>query len=175
MLAMRSMTWKISTARALGSCVRNPLEAWVFACVFVFVLSCVCSGLTTAWYPVQRVIPIDSEIHVSEWILNGHKAEGLIHKKMTGIIKRTTFVGLGYRCRKKVGSVTSTRNVVYSVNQLEELHVDLFKVSWSRRHTVKVLVILVSFPLTLLYICFALYPSVVPPSIGTTAPSCQLI
>jgi hypothetical protein len=47
-----------SPAWTLGSWVRIPLEAWMFVCVYsVFVLSCVGSGLATAWSLVQGVLP----------------------------------------------------------------------------------------------------------------------
>jgi hypothetical protein len=46
-----SPTW------TLGSWVRIPLEALMSVCVYsVFVWSCVGSGLTTSWLPVQGVI-----------------------------------------------------------------------------------------------------------------------
>jgi hypothetical protein len=47
-----------SPARILGSWVRISLEAWMFVYVyFVFMLSCVGSGLATAWSLVLGVLP----------------------------------------------------------------------------------------------------------------------
>jgi hypothetical protein len=46
-----------SPAWTLGSWVRIPLEAWLFAFI-LFVLSCVSSGLATGWSLVQGVLPI---------------------------------------------------------------------------------------------------------------------
>jgi hypothetical protein len=46
-----------SPAWTLGSWVRIPLEAWMFAFI-LFVLSCVSSGLATGWPLVQGVLPI---------------------------------------------------------------------------------------------------------------------
>jgi hypothetical protein len=47
-----------SLPRALGSWVRIPLKAWMFVCVYyMFVLSCVGSGLTMGWSPVQGIHP----------------------------------------------------------------------------------------------------------------------
>jgi hypothetical protein len=41
-VAARSKAWLSSLAQTLGSCVRIPLEAWMFVSLFsVFVLSCV--------------------------------------------------------------------------------------------------------------------------------------
>jgi hypothetical protein len=59
-----------SPAWTLGSWVRIPLESWMFVCVcFVFVLSCVGSGLATGWSPVQGILPI---VHKCK-IKNPHK------------------------------------------------------------------------------------------------------
>jgi hypothetical protein len=47
-----------SPDQTLGSWVRIPLEAWMLVYVyFVFVLSCVGSGLGAGWYPAQGVLP----------------------------------------------------------------------------------------------------------------------
>jgi hypothetical protein len=49
---------KSSLARTLGSWVQTPHKAWMFVCVYsMFVLSCVGSGLTMGWSPVQGVLP----------------------------------------------------------------------------------------------------------------------
>jgi hypothetical protein len=55
---LRGLRHKLSSlARTLGSWVRIPLKAWMFFCVyFVFVLSCVGSGLAMDWSPVQGVL-----------------------------------------------------------------------------------------------------------------------
>jgi hypothetical protein len=49
-----------SLARTLGSWVRIPPKVLMSVCfcsVFVFVLSCVGSGLATGWSPIQGVLP----------------------------------------------------------------------------------------------------------------------
>jgi hypothetical protein len=56
-----------SPAPTLGSWVRIPLRAWMFACLYsVFVLSCVGSGLATGWSPVQGLLRL-SKINKRKW------------------------------------------------------------------------------------------------------------
>jgi hypothetical protein len=43
-----------SPARMLGSCVRIPLKAWIFVCLFCV---CISSGFATGWSPIQGVLP----------------------------------------------------------------------------------------------------------------------
>jgi hypothetical protein len=54
-------------AWTLGSWVSIPLGAWMFVCFYsVFVLSCVGSGLATAWSLVQGVLPTVSKCKITE-------------------------------------------------------------------------------------------------------------
>jgi hypothetical protein len=47
-----------SPARRLETWVRISLKAWMFVCIYsIFSLSCVGSGLTSVWSPVQGVLP----------------------------------------------------------------------------------------------------------------------
>jgi hypothetical protein len=47
-----------SPARTLGSWVQIQLMAWMSVCIYsVLVLSCVCSGLATGWWPIRGVLP----------------------------------------------------------------------------------------------------------------------
>jgi hypothetical protein len=61
-----------SHARALGSWVRVPLQAWmsVYECN-VLVLSCVGSGFASGYFPVQGILATVHKIHNfiinSEW------------------------------------------------------------------------------------------------------------
>jgi hypothetical protein len=67
-----------SLAQTLGSWIRIPLKARIYICVYpVFVLSCVGSGLTTGWSPVQCVLPTVYRIHNSTLILMGNSPESL--------------------------------------------------------------------------------------------------
>jgi hypothetical protein len=46
----------------------------------VFVVSCIGSGLTTSWSPVQGDLPCVYEIYISELLLNGHRSKSLIRQ-----------------------------------------------------------------------------------------------
>jgi hypothetical protein len=58
-----------SLARTLGSCVRFPLKAWMFICVYsVCVVLCVGGGLATGWSPVQGGLRCDSRmLYAPSW------------------------------------------------------------------------------------------------------------
>jgi hypothetical protein len=75
-----------SSAWTLGSWVRIPLEAWMFACVYsVSVLSRVGRGLATGWSPVQGVLPT-------------------VYKRLGKLIrggKGRTWVGAPYKKKKR--------------------------------------------------------------------------
>jgi hypothetical protein len=74
-----------SPAWILGFVGSNPLEAWMFVCVYsVFVLSCVGSGLATDWSLVQGVLLIVYKCKITE----PHKEEAKARNGLQRHIRR---------------------------------------------------------------------------------------
>jgi hypothetical protein len=60
----RNLRHKLFAAWTLGSCIRNPIEAWMYVCIYsVFVSSCVGSCVETGLIPIQGVLPSFYTIH----------------------------------------------------------------------------------------------------------------